>query len=273
LTRTKNNRNRQRREIMANQHTPNLPKIVKTEDAAVPLHEINVPESVQSRVSDFDEGAVSRYVEALEGGDKLPPIELFTWDGEDGHTSEPYFVGAGFNRIEAYRRKGVKTVPATVHVVKGGRDEAYAAAQWCSITSNATHGLPRTQADRRRAVKLAIETQPHLNDNRISKLVRVDSKTVARVRAAMLGLPDPYAEEKPPIEEGEADTLEEVREKASKAVGEISHERAEELEPVRRECKIALTTFKALATQCPGEEYAAVVAAIRDFLKRCGDKA
>ena len=259
---------------MANQHTPKLPKVVRTVEDTVPLHEINVPESVQSRVQSFDEGAVTRYVEALENGDKLPPVELFTWDAEDGWDGAPYFVGAGFNRIEAYRRHGKKEIPATCTVIEGGRENAYAAAQWCSVTSNATHGLPRTQADRRRAVKLAIEAQPHLNDSRIAKLVRVDGKTVARVRAEMEGRPDPYAEEKP--EREEADSLEEVQEKARKAVEAaqpFTDKRRKELAPVTTTIFEVRSLIFAAARQIEGAEadVMPVIQAIWDYLERCGE--
>ena len=264
---------------MANQHTPKLPKIVRTVEDTVPLHEINVPESVQSRVQSFDEGAVTRYVEALENGDKLPPVELFTWDAEDGWDGTPYFVGAGFHRIEAYRRYGKKEIPATCTVIEGGRENAYAAAQWCSVTSNATHGLPRTQADRRRAVKLAIEAQPHLNDSRIAKLVRVDSKTVARVRAEMEGRPDPYAEEKPANPEREpveADSLEKVQEKARKAVEAVqpfTTKRRKELAPVTTAIDAARTSILEAAREVVGaeEDVQPVLQMIYAYLERCGE--
>lgn len=269
---------------MANQNTPKVAKVVSTTEDKVRLTEINVMESVQSRAKAFDEDAVARYMLAIEQGDKLPPIELFTWDAEDGHTDQPYFVGAGFNRLEAYRRLEKKEIPAVCSVVAGGRDAAYQAAQWCSITSNATHGLPRSQADRRRAIKLAIESQPHLSDSRIAKLVRVDNHTVAEVRAVLEGRPSPRKKTEPeaaPVENAErpdsdGDSLERVREAAQKAVDltkPIPAKRVKELKPVLSAVDQARAMIMAASREVEdGDvEVAPVVEAIYRFLERCGE--
>lgn len=270
-----------------------MPKVLETVESVVPLHEINVVESVQSRSGNFNEDAVGRYMAAIgEHKDVLPPVILFTWNDEDGHTDQPYFVGEGFNRLETYRRlsegdKKHAKIKAIIHVVEGGRDDAKIAAEWCSIKSNAEHGLPRSQADRRRAIKLAIGMHPDRSCHWVAQQVRVDEKTVKRVHAELNGLPDPYAEAvSDPIREPStngtvedaepADPLENVKAMAAKTLRDeierkrpLPAKRVKELEPVTTVLRSALDglMLTGMSTEPEIEE---VVNAAFAYLQRCG---
>jgi ParB-like chromosome segregation protein Spo0J len=61
-----------------------------------------------------------------------------------------YWIGDGFHRVLAARRAGLTEFPADVR--PGSRRDALLH----SISSNDAHGLPRTNADKRRAVGLLL---------------------------------------------------------------------------------------------------------------------
>jgi hypothetical protein len=102
------------------------------------------------------------------------PVRLFNVRASDGL----YLIADGFHRVLAAREAGWKWVRATI--VDGTLEDATLAA----ITANATHGLPRNQADRRRAVKAALN-HPKLvgqTDREIARLCNVSHPTVATIR-------------------------------------------------------------------------------------------
>ena len=214
---------------------PKIPEPIEVREMVVSTALID-RHSLQSRVR-IDATTVQEYREDMQDGTEFPLPSLYTWEVPEGEEFERYYIGDGFHRIEADDRE---EIPALVHIYDT-EEKAKIAAEWRSILSNTEHGLRRTQADRRRAVKLALERQPELNDNRLSKLLRVDAKTVARVRAEMEGRPDPY--EKPETEpeapaespEGEdSPELREVKERALESLDTtpVPQERKEQLSPV-----------------------------------------
>ncbi|CAK9098136.1 ParB domain-containing protein [Durusdinium trenchii] len=91
-------------------------------------------------------GAVSEYAEALQDGAKMPPIDVF-------HDGSDYWLGDGFHRYHAHRTAGIGTIPVNVHTGTA-RD-----ARLHAIGANATHGLQRTAADKRRAVEMLLDDE------------------------------------------------------------------------------------------------------------------
>jgi hypothetical protein len=122
----------------------------------------------------LDEATVGAYAEALERGDQLPPIAVM-YDGK------AYWLFDGFHRVEALKRTGWKQFDA---IVESGTQQD---AQWRSYSVNAAHGLPRTQADKRRAIRAALLHPQGANksDREIARHISVDGKTVATVRAEL----------------------------------------------------------------------------------------
>ncbi len=135
-----------------------------------------------------DQATVERYAadmedlaEKREQGEIVPgfPPPLLFFDGTD------YWPGDGFHRIRGHilrwQRKG-KAAPAMECVVRAGtrRDAILYAAQ-----ANAAHGLPRTAADKRRAVETLLRDEEwgQWSDREIARRCSVDHKTVGRVRA------------------------------------------------------------------------------------------
>lgn len=84
------------------------------------------------------------YAESLANGIRLPPALVF-YDGEN------YWLADGFHRVEAAKQNGLGTFPCEVR--QGTREDA----QWESFGANKTHGLPRTNSDKQRAVEAALK--------------------------------------------------------------------------------------------------------------------
>lgn len=102
------------------------------------IADIRVNGGTQSRAS-IDRGVVSEYAEAVRDGATFPPITVF-FDGAS------YWLADGFHRYEAYSAAQVYDVPADIR--QGTQRDAIL----FSVGANASHGLRRTNDDKRRAV-------------------------------------------------------------------------------------------------------------------------
>lgn len=111
------------------------------------IEELNTRD-LQTRAA-LNENTVSDYAEAMERGDKFPPVTVFT-DGAE------YYLADGFHRVEALRRIGKKAVVAEL------QDGDYKAALLYALKANSTHGLRRTNADKRHALEMAWNAREHL---------------------------------------------------------------------------------------------------------------
>ena len=106
----------------------------------IPLSDIQDDGTTQMRVAGIDPSVVADYADAMEAGAVFPPIIVY-------HDGEQYWPGDGFHRIDAARRIGRETINADIR--EGGRRDALLLA----ASANATHGLRRTQADKRKSVE------------------------------------------------------------------------------------------------------------------------
>jgi uncharacterized ParB-like nuclease family protein len=141
----------------------------------VPIQSLRRDGGTQIRAA-LDEATVAAYAEATAAGVKLPPVRV--WD--DGKT---LWLSDGFHRVEASLRVGQKTVEVDRHV--GGQRHALLDA----VGANATHGLPRSNADKRRAIEalLADPEWVQWTDRRIAAAAHVGHELVARVREWSIG--------------------------------------------------------------------------------------
>jgi len=105
----------------------------------VSINKINLKADTQSRV-EINKDTVNDFADDIKRGDKFPPIILFK------NNKNELFVGDGWHRINAYIQAGIKEIDADVR--KGSQRDAVL----YSVGANATHGLRRTNADKRKAV-------------------------------------------------------------------------------------------------------------------------
>lgn len=125
----------------------------------------------QSRAA-VDRDVVETYAEALRGGAVLPSV-LLVFDGNS------YWLADGFHRLGAARLAGRDTIEAEIR--QGTQDDAV----WISCGVNATHGLPRSNADKRRAVEraLAHPRSNGLSDGLLAGHCGVSDRFVGKLRA------------------------------------------------------------------------------------------
>jgi hypothetical protein len=112
---------------------------------------------------------VAEYVEAMEAGEKFPPIVVY-------HDGTEYFCADGFHRILAAQRSNRKVIAA--EVTKGTRQDALIYA----LGANRTNGLRRTNADKRHCVEIALKEFPDWSNRRIADACGVSDPTVAAIR-------------------------------------------------------------------------------------------
>lgn len=99
----------------------------------------------------LSEETIRDYMDAVRDGAVLPPVVLFN-EGP----GRPLYLADGFHRVEVARRLAQKTIRAEV------REGGYAEALAFALGANSSHGLRRTNEDKRNAVKVAWENRKML---------------------------------------------------------------------------------------------------------------
>jgi len=119
----------------------------------------------------IDQSTVYRYVDDMKNGDIFPKMATYF----DGST---YWLVDGFHRYHAYKLMGVKDIE--IDYKPGTLEEARNYA--CG--ANDKHGLPRSNADKRKAVLSAIANPLNegLSNYEIAKICKVSQPFVASVR-------------------------------------------------------------------------------------------
>lgn len=141
--------------------------------STLPIADIRRESELQCRARGINKGTVDEYAELYKIGTVLPPIVVFK-DAKGVH-----WLADGFHRVAAAELTGVAEI--AVDVREGDRRAAllYAAG------ANASHGLRRTNADKRRAVLAVLAAFPKMTDRKIGEACGVDNKTVAAARRSL----------------------------------------------------------------------------------------
>jgi N6-adenosine-specific RNA methylase IME4 len=148
------------------------------------LDKIRLDLSPQARVAP-DPAKVEEYAEALRSGDSLPPIDLYRVFVDEALREDYYYlIGDGQTRFKAHQLAGLALINAHIH--EGGR----AAALRHAVRANTSkqHGVVRTQADARNAVRLYLlegDWYTH-SDREVGRACDIDHKTVATIRTKMV---------------------------------------------------------------------------------------
>jgi hypothetical protein len=139
-----------------------------------PIEELHLDERLQARAS-LDQSVVDEYAEAYRAKADMPPVDVYVVDGRK-------LVVDGWHRIAGARlADGERAYVRAVTVGTGTIDQAI----WHALAANRTHGLRRSNADKRRAVWLALESQigAEQSSRVIAEHVGVGDDLVSKIRA------------------------------------------------------------------------------------------
>lgn len=139
----------------------------------VSINSIAVDRSLQARVGN-DPETVEQYAEAMQEGADFPPIVLYV-------EGDRHWLSQGFHRYDAAMQAERQTILAEI------REGTRADALWDSITSNLDFdrtGRRRTNADKRKAVEMALAARPELSDRELSRQIGVSNNFVSTIRSA-----------------------------------------------------------------------------------------
>jgi hypothetical protein len=134
------------------------------------VEKINLDKDLQSRQV-INQEVIEEYRDAMKSGEQFPAAVIF-FDGLE------YWLADGFHRVLAAREAGISEIEADIQ--KGMKKDALL----YSVSANATHGLKRSQADKRKAVMSLLNNPDftNLSNRELGRLCKVDDKTVAKYR-------------------------------------------------------------------------------------------
>jgi uncharacterized ParB-like nuclease family protein len=134
------------------------------------LNVIRIDGGTQSRV-EINNDAVADYAEAIKAGVEFPPIVVF-------HDGADHWLADGFHRFHAHKHAGKASILADV------RDGTVRDALLHSLGANGTHGLRRSNADKRKAVlgMLADSEWSAWSDRKIAEFCGVSQPFVSGLR-------------------------------------------------------------------------------------------
>ncbi len=122
----------------------------------------------------IDRAVVAEYADAMHNGAVFPPVSVF-FDGTE------YWLADGFHRLFAAAEAGLSEIEAEVR--PGTRRDAILHA----AGANATHGLRRTNEDKRRAVTLLLNDEDwrQWSDREIARRCGVSNNFVGELRRSL----------------------------------------------------------------------------------------
>ena len=134
------------------------------------LEQIRIDGGTQSRVK-LNQETVAEYAQAFTDGAEFPPVVVF-FDGAS------YWLADGFHRYFGARNAGESAI--AVQVINGTQRDAVL----YSLKANATHGLKRTNADKRKAVEILLKDAEWAawSDRKIAEVCGVGHPFVAAIR-------------------------------------------------------------------------------------------
>ena len=137
------------------------------------LDQIRTNGGTQSRV-ELNQETVAEYAQAFTAGASFPPVVVF-FDGAN------YWLADGFHRYFGARDAGESAIDA--EIITGTQRDAVL----YSLKANATHGLRRTNADKRKAVETLLKDAEWAtwSDRKIADVCGVGAPLVGDVRRSI----------------------------------------------------------------------------------------
>lgn len=141
-----------------------------TEPIEIKISQIRTDGGTQPRAQ-LNYITVNEYAESIEDGATFPPVEVM-YDGSD------YWLWDGFHRVESHKKAGCTAIRANVK--QGTRRDAVLA----SVGANNSHGLRRTNDDKRRAVMTLLNDAEWVkwSDREIARHCKVSHELVRQMR-------------------------------------------------------------------------------------------
>lgn len=127
---------------------------------------------------DWNEDAVREYAELMERGVEFPPLLVF-YDEPNNR----FILADGFHRLAAHKQVKPND-PILVEQRLGDVEDA----RWAAIIANQSHGIRRSNDDKRNAVKQALLHRKGVgkSDHSIADDVGVHQTTVTRIRRELV---------------------------------------------------------------------------------------
>lgn len=161
--------------------------------------------------SEISEDTVTEYGLAAKQKAKLPPLVVFD-------TPQGLLLADGFHRYFGFEKHGIKEYECDVR--KGTREDAIKYALGC----NTTHGLRRTNADKRNSCVIALNEFPNLSNRAIAEICAVHHDLVADARSQI-------------EEKTEREKLQEAESQVAESANSNSASPSQSAPPPRREGK------------------------------------
>ena len=142
----------------------------------LPTNQIEATTATQVRTK-MHKDVIEAYIHDIKCGAIMPPLVVFA-----ERESQRYILADGFHRLHAAVNADKSEVEIELH--EGGMQEALMFA----LGANAGHGLRRTNADKRNAVKLALKN-PEISQYQVQEIAdicRVTVRTVQRIRTDLM---------------------------------------------------------------------------------------
>lgn len=139
----------------------------------MPLAEIKMDPELQCRASGVSKATVREYAEAMRAGARFPAVIVFR--DKQGVA----WMADGFHRASA--AAAIDATEIEVEIREGSRRDAQLYAAGC----NSSHGLKRSNSDRRRAALMLLSdpTWGKRSDNWIAKAANVSQPFISKLRA------------------------------------------------------------------------------------------
>jgi hypothetical protein len=145
------------------------------EATCLALSDVTVDSEIQQRANGLDAATINEYAAQYEAGTEMPPIVAFQ------DKDEMIWLSDGFHRYAAQDLLGRESVD--VDLRKGTRRDAILFA----CAANSSHGLRRTNADKRKAITtlLSDEAWAKRSDRWVADKVGVGHQLVGDVRTQL----------------------------------------------------------------------------------------
>jgi DNA N-6-adenine-methyltransferase (Dam) len=139
----------------------------------IPIDSIRIDGGTQPRSAIF-QNVIDDYADALSGGASFPAVTLF-YDGKD------YWLADGFHRHGAHTKLRLPDIDADIR--QGTRRDAVL----YSVGANSSHGLRRTNEDKRRAVMTLLQDEEwaEWSDREIARRASVSNQFVSNLRPSV----------------------------------------------------------------------------------------